>query len=512
MMTMTQIDQREDLQTIVQQFKELDETMTHYSDMLSLAGWDQQVKAPPKGKAYFSKVRGTLSTELFRLGTSDKLERLLNALSKPEAQQQLDEPTKAVVREHKREFDKNKKIPEALHKEFTIHTANARTVWEEARKENNFEKFRPTLERTVELIREYAELYGYEKHPYDALLDKYEPGLTVEQLDGIFGTLREKTVQLLARIRSSSDHPRDVFEGTFDVGQQEKFNLYLLPLLGYDLEAGRLDVTAHPFACTINVGDVRITTRYFDNDPKSSLFATIHEAGHAIYEQGVNPDYEGSVISGGISLGIHESQSRFLENMVGRSEAFWQRYLDDYKHFFPGKFEDVSLRDFYRSVNIVSPSFIRVEADEVTYNLHIMLRYELEKGLVAGTLEVKDLPKLWNEKMREYLGIEPPTEAVGVLQDVHWSYGVFGYFPTYSLGNLYSAQIRNTILKQFPDFYDRVRRGDFGTIREWLREQIHQHGSVYLPSDLIKRVTGEELNPDYLMQYLEEKYSDVYSL
>jgi carboxypeptidase Taq len=512
MMTVTKIDQLENLQTILQQFKELDETMTHYSDLLSLAGWDQQVKAPSKGKAYFSKVRGTLSTELFRLGTSNQMQHLLNALSKPEVQRQLDEPTKAAVREHQREYDKNKKIPESLHKEFTIHTSNARTVWEQARKDNNFEQFRPTLERTVEFVRQYAELYGYEKHPYDALLDNYEPGLTVEQLDEIFRTLREKTVNLLQRIRSSSNQPRDVFEGGFDVSQQEKFNLFLLPLLGYDLDAGRLDVTAHPFACTINVGDVRITTRYFENDPKSSLFATIHEAGHAIYEQGVNPDYEGSVISGGVSLGIHESQSRFLENMVGRSEAFWERYFDDYKSFFPGKFENVSLSDFYRSVNIVSPTFIRVEADEVTYNLHIMIRYEIEKGLVDGTLEVKDLPKLWNEKMREYLGVEPPSDSMGVLQDVHWSYGAFGYFPTYSLGNLYSAQIRSTILKQFPNFYDLIRRGEFATIREWLREQIHRHGSVYLPSELIERVTGEALNPDYLVQYLEEKYTDVYGV
>jgi carboxypeptidase Taq len=509
---MSVVDSLEKLEQFVQQFKELDETMTHYSDMLGLAGWDQQVMAPKKGRAYFSKVRGTLSTELFRLGTSDQMGELLNALSQPDVQQHLEEAVKAAVREHKRSYDKNKKIPEKLHKEFTIHTANARNVWEEARKENNFEKFRPTLERTVEYVREYAELYGYDKHPYDALLDDYEPGLTVEQLDRIFDRLRERTVQLLDRIRNSSNQPQDVFEGSFDVAQQEKFNLHLLPSLGYDLEAGRLDVTAHPFAITINVGDVRITTRYFENDPKSSLFATIHETGHAIYEQGVNPEYEGSVISGGVSLGIHESQSRFLENMVGRSEAFWERYFDDYKSFFPGKFDNVPVRDFYRSVNIVKPSFIRVEADEVTYNLHIMIRYEIEKGLVAGTLEVEDLPRLWNEKMREYLGVEPPTDTLGVLQDVHWSYGNFGYFPTYSLGNLYAAQIRRTILKQFPDFYDIIRNGEFSQIREWLRENIHQHGAVYSPAELIERVTGEPLNPDFLVQYFEEKYSDVYDL
>jgi carboxypeptidase Taq len=509
---MTKVEQLEDLSTIVQRFKELDEKMTHYADMLSLASWDQQVKAPPKGKAYFAKARGTLSTELFRLATSEQMGELLNALSTPEAEQQLDAATKAAVRERKRAYDKNKKIPEQLHKEFAIHTANARTVWEEARKESNFEIFRPTLERTVELVRQYAELYGYDQHPYDALLDEYEPGLTVAQLDDIFGALREKTVRLLERIRNSSDQPRNVFEGSFDVSQQEKFNLHLLPFLGYDLEAGRLDVTAHPFACTMNVGDVRITTRYYENDPKSSLFATIHEAGHAIYEQGVNPEYEGSVISGGVSLGIHESQSRFLENMVGRSLAFWERYFDDYKSFFPGKFDNVTVRDFYRSVNIVTPSFIRVEADEVTYNLHIMIRYELEKDLIAGAIEVKDLPKLWNEKMREYLGIEPPTEALGVLQDVHWSYGAFGYFPTYSLGNLYAAQILFTIRKQFPDFYDIIRRGEFSTIREWLREQIHQYGALYTPSELIERVTGEPLNPDYLVQYFEEKYSEIYGL
>ncbi|WP_274361361.1 carboxypeptidase M32 [Paenibacillus thermotolerans] len=509
---MTNIRQLENLETIVKQFKELDEKMTHYSDMLSLASWDSQVKAPTKGKAYFAKARGTLSTELFRLSTSDQMGELLEALTQPEVQDKLDAPTKAAVRMRKRDYDKDKKIPESLHKEITIHTANARTVWEEARKENDFEKFRPTLERTVELIREYAERLGYEKHPYDALLDLFEPDLTVEQVDRIFGPLREKTVALLERIRSSANPPKNVFEGGFDVGQQEKFNLHLLPSLGYDLEAGRLDVTAHPFAVTVNCNDVRITTRYSENDPKSSLFATIHEAGHAIYEQGVNPEFEGSVISDGVSLGIHESQSRFLENMVGRSKAFWERYFDDYKRFFPDKFDGVSVEDVYRSVNIVNPSFIRVEADEVTYNLHIMIRYEIEKELIAGTLEVKDLPHVWNEKMREYLGIVPPTDTLGVLQDVHWSYGSFGYFPTYSLGNLYAAQIRKTILKQFPNFYDLIRGGEFSVIREWLRENIHQHGCVYPPAELIERVTGEGLNPNYLVEYLEEKVAEVYGL
>ncbi|MBW5448312.1 carboxypeptidase M32 [Cohnella sp. CFH 77786] len=509
---MSAIRSTEALETAVRQFKELDETMSHYSSMLSLASWDQQTKAPHKGKVYFAKARGTLSTELFRLATSDRMGALLDVLTGAEAGAQLDEPTRAAVRERKREFDQKKKIPESLHKEFTIHTANARTVWEEARRQNDFAKFRPTLERTVEYVRQYAELYGYEKHPYDAHLDQYEPGLTVQQLDRIFGTLREQTVRLLDRIRGSSDQPRDVFEGDFDIAQQEKFNLYLLPRLGYDLDAGRLDVTAHPFACTINVGDVRITTRYFANDPRSSLFATIHETGHAIYEQGINPEFEGSVISGGVSLGIHESQSRFLENMVGRSLPFWERYFDDYKRYFPGKFDGVSARDFYRSVNIVKPSYIRVEADEVTYNLHVMIRYEIEKGLVEGTVEVKDLPAIWNAKMREYLGVEPPTDTEGVLQDVHWSYGAFGYFPTYSLGNLYSAQIRRTILKQFPDFEDIVRRGEFAPIREWLRENIHRHGSVYMPAELIERVTGEPLNPEYLVRYFEEKYSDIYGI
>lgn len=494
----------------IRRFKDLDEKMSHYSAMLNLASWDQQVMAPPKGKGYFAKARGTLSTELFRLGTSEEMGTLLGALSSLENAQHLDEPIRAAVRERKRAYDKNRKIPEELHKEFTIHTANARTVWEEARKENDFGKFRPTLEKTVEYVRRYAELYGYGNHPYDAHLDQYESGLTVEQTDRIFGPLREKTVKLLERIQASGRQPRDLFEGEFDVGQQEKFNRWLIPQLGYDLEAGRLDVTAHPFACTINVGDVRITTRY--NDPRESLFATIHETGHALYEQGVDPSLQGTAAAGGVSLGIHESQSRFLENMVGRSKAFWERYFDDYKRHFPGNFDGISVDEFYRTVNIVRPSFIRVEADELTYNLHIMIRYEIEKGLVDGTYEVKDLPEIWNGKMREYLGVEPPTDSLGVLQDVHWSYGAFGYFPTYSLGNLYAAQIRRTILRQMPEFYDAIRGGEFLKIREWLRENIHRHGSVYEPADLIVRVTGEPLNPDYLTEYFEEKYSVIYGI
>lgn len=359
--------------------------------------------------------------------------------------------------------------------------------------------------------KKFGEYYGYEGHPYNAMLNEFEPGLTVEKLDPLFKELREKSVELLNKIKASQSQPReDIFAQEYDVEAQKKFNQYILPLIGFDMEGGRLDETVHPFASSVNTGDVRITTRYLKDNVRSAIFGTIHEAGHGMYEQGVNPAFEGRVIRRGTSFGIHESQSRFLENMVGRSKEFWTYFYKDLQEHFPEQLQNVSLEDFYAATNRVDPSFIRVEADELTYNLHIMIRYEIEKGLFAGEYEVKDLPKVWNEKIEEYLGITPPTDTLGVLQDVHWSFGGFGYFPSYSLGNLYAAQILYTFIKEMPDFYDKIEQGDFMAIRGWLRENIHQYGKLYSPNELIVNVTGEELDAKYLVRYLEEKYSAIY--
>lgn len=501
------------VQEAIQQFKSLDQKISHYSEILGVVGWDMQTGAPKKGRQTRSKAKGTLSTEVFQLSLSKEMEHALSVLTQPEVLANLDLPLQAAVRERHRHFEKSKSIPAELYREFVIHTSNAHDIWEEARKTNNFAHYQEALQKIVDYMKKFVEYYGYEGHPYNALLDSYEPGLTVDKVDVLFAELRTKTVDLLKRLQAADYQPNtDIFNQTFDMEKQKEFSLFVLPKLGYDMEAGRLDVSAHPFATGLNTGDVRITTRYLENDMRSAIFGTIHECGHAIYEQGVNSEFEGSIICGGTSMGIHESQSRFLENIVGRSTEFWTYFFDDLKRFFPEQFNDVSLDEFTRAINAVEPSFIRVEADELTYNLHIMIRYEIEKGLISGEYQVADLPQIWNQKMEDYLGVTPPTDTLGVLQDVHWSFGGLGYFPSYSLGNLYAAQILNTMKQQIPNFYELIQNGEFMPIREWLRENIHQYGKVYTPNELIVKVTGEELNAKYLVEYFEEKFTKVYKL
>lgn len=497
---------------VVEEFKQLDQRIRHYTDISALLDWDANVNAPKKGVPIFSKAKGTLSEHIFNLSTSDEMGRYLDVLTSSAAEEHVDSVTRACVKARKREYDKFKRVPVELYKELVILTSNANTIWAEAKQTNSFAHYEPTLTKIVELQRKLIECFGYEGHPYDALLDQYEPGLTVEKLDPIFAKLRDQTVALLKRLMDAADRPSNqVLFAEYDVDKQKEFNRALLPKLGFDMDAGHMGISVHPFAQPINTGDVRLTTRYNKNDLRSAIFGTIHECGHALYEQGINPDYEETAIRQGASYGIHESQSRFLENMVGRSLKFWSYFYDDLKQHFP-QLEEVSLEDFHRAINTVEPSFIRVEADELTYNLHIMVRYEIEKGLMSGELEVKDLPRIWNEKMEEYLGIVPPTDSLGVLQDVHWSFGGFGYFPSYSLGNLYAAQILKTIEKELPNFDQLIANGEFMVIRNWLKDNIHQYGSLYTPNELIVKVTGEELNAQYLVDYLEQKYAQIYRL
>ncbi|WP_081773007.1 carboxypeptidase M32 [Bacillus sp. EB01] len=501
------------LQETIQHFKALDEKISHFSSIAGLTDWDQKVMAPKKGRARFAKAIGTLRTEAFKLSISEEMGRLLEELTSEKAQMALDEVTAAQVRERNDFYQRSKAIPEEMFKEYSILTAEANDAWEFARENNDFAHFAPYLEQIVAFKRKFAEIYGYEKHPYDALLDEYEPGFTVEKLDSLFSALRQSSVELLNRIKESpTQTPAHIFDQRFDIEKQKEFNRYILPIIGYDLEAGRLDETVHPFALAINTGDVRITTRYLEENVLSALFGTIHEAGHGKYEQNIDKKFEDTVLASGTSFGIHESQSRFLENMLGRSREFWNYFYPRLVEMFPEQLRDVMEEDFYQAVNTVKPSLIRIEADELTYNLHIMVRYEIEKALIGGELEVADLPQVWNNKMEEYLGVVPASDSEGVLQDVHWSFGGFGYFPSYSLGNLYAAQILKAIKKDVPKFEAAISKGDFASVDAWLKEKIHQYGALYRPSELIVSATGEELNAGYLIEYLEDKYTNVYKL
>jgi carboxypeptidase Taq len=341
----------------------------------------------------------------------------------------------------------------------------------------------------------------------------YEPGMTVEKLDKLFADVREQLVPLVSAIQQSNNVPDTSFlKQSFDVAEQKKFSKFILNELGYDFEAGRLDESVHPFATGLNPGDVRITTRYLPEDVTSALFGTIHECGHALYEQNISKELIGTPLCTGTSMGIHESQSRFWENMIGRSRPFWHRYYPKLQELYPDRLGNVPVEMFYKAINTVQPSLIRIEADELTYNLHIMIRYEIEKALFDGSLGVADLPAYWNAKYKEYLGVEPPNDGEGVLQDVHWSGGAFGYFPSYSLGNMYSAQFRRTIEKELGDLDDLTANGRFAELKDWLVERIYRYGKLQTPHEIVTRVTGEPLNPQYLIEYLSAKYGEIYGL
>lgn len=494
-------------------FREYVQTMMHYEEAFALMQWDLRTGAPKKGHELRAEALGTIFGEIFRMKTSPEMESYLNELSSPEVYDSLSEVDRALVRVLKKDFDLNSKIPKDRFQAYVVLVGKAESVWADAKATSDFSMFEPYLRDIVAMKREFVDYWGYEDNKYDTLIDQYEPGMTVRQLDEIFGGLREKTVELVrAIVERGHKVDRTPFSQACEIDKQRTFNRMILEQMGYDFSAGRIDETVHPFATTINRYDVRVTTHYYLDDVLSALFSTIHEGGHALYEQGVSPELIGTPLSTGTSMGIHESQSRFWENMIGRSRAFWEANYPALQQTFPTQFGAVPLDHFYRGVNHVEPSLIRIESDEVTYNLHIMIRYEIEKGLINGTLEVKDLPEIWRAKMEDYLGITPPDDAHGVLQDVHWSGGDFGYFASYSLGNIYAAQFRNQMLKEIPDLDDVIRRGELHVIKSWLNERIHRVGRMESPSEIVRRVTGEEINSKYLVSYLQEKFTEIYQL
>jgi len=340
----------------------------------------------------------------------------------------------------------------------------------------------------------------------------YEPGMTTKELKRIIEDLKFKLVDFVKELSEKGTKPEEDFLfKKYDVKKQKELSMKALKLMNYDFDAGRLDVAAHPFTIKINPGDVRITTRYQEKDIRDSFFSTIHEGGHALYEQGISVKYADTPLYDGASMGVHESQSRYWENILGRSQEFWKYFYPTMKENFE-QLNNIELNDFYKAINVVEKSLIRVDADEVTYNLHIMLRFEIEEALINEKIKVEDLPKIWNKKMKEYLDVVPENDSVGVLQDVHWSHGSFGYFPSYMLGNLFSAQFFNQMKKDIPNYKELVESGDLKTILNWLRKNIHKHGKKYEPNELLEKVTSEKLNPDYFMDYLKEKYTKVYNI
>jgi len=479
---------------------------------VSLLGWDQQTYMPPGGAEGRGNQLGALETVAHHKFTSPEIGKLLDELEPDAAQLEPDSDAARLIQVARRAYDKQTRVPPDLIAEMARVTALAHQVWTEARAENNFAKFQPHLEKVVELRRRYAELFAPYDHIYDPLLDDYERGLKTADVKMIFEKLRPQQVALVQAIAARPQAPDDFLRQPFDEQKQWDFGVQVISSFGYDWQHGRQDRSAHPFTQSIGLQDVRITTRLNPNYLNTALFGTMHEAGHALYELGIDPAFNRSPLGGGASLAVHESQSRLWENLVGRSLPFWEYFYPRLQQVFPAQLGHVSLEQFYRGVNRVQPSFIRVEADEATYNLHIMLRLEIEIALIEGKLQVKDLPEAWNARMQEYLGVVPENDTLGVLQDVHWSGGMIGYFSTYALGNLVSAQLWERINADIPDLTEQIRHAEFSSLLGWLRKNIHRHGAKFEPQELIQKVTGSKIDPAAYLRYLRAKYSEIYQL
>jgi carboxypeptidase Taq len=476
-----------------------------------LLGWDERTHMPRRGSNHRGDQMALLARLRHEMVTDKAVGDLLSRLETSPPAADADSDSAVNVREIRRAYDRAVKVPKELVEELARVTTRAQQVWQEARRADDFAAFQPWLDKVVRLKRQEAKAVGYREAPYDALVDEYEPGATTADISETFRALREELVPLVAAIAAAKRRPdRALLEGDFPVPRQEAFGRDAAAAVGFDFEAGRLDVTTHPFCSGIGPGDCRICTRYNPRTFVDSFFGILHEAGHGIYEQGLPAEHFGTPRGVCTSLGIHESQSRLWENQVGRSRPFWNHFFPKAREAFPGPLRDVSPDDFYFAINDVRPSFIRVEADEATYNLHILMRFELEQALVSGDLAPADVPGAWNEKVHHYLGLTPPTFALGCLQDIHWSFGGIGYFPTYTLGNLYAAQFMETARADLPDLDADFSRGDFSRLKGWLREKIHSQGQRYRAAELCRRVTGRQLSHRPLIAYLREKFAPLY--
>jgi carboxypeptidase Taq len=478
-----------------------------------LLEWDERTKMPPAAGAYRAEQIAFVAGEIHKRQTAPQVGEWLDKLADSPLAADPYSDSGTVVRELRRQYDKKTRLPQSLVEELSRAASLGEQTWVAARQANDFAMFRPRLERMLELKRQEAAALGYTATPYDPLLDDYEPHATTAEVDAVLAELRDALVPLVQQIVSSGRKPdASILKREYSIAVQESFGREISASIGFDYSAGRLDETAHPFCGGAGPGDVRITTRYNVHDFGDAFFSILHEAGHGMYEQGLPPEQFGLPTGEAVSLGIHESQSRLWENQVGRSQAFWEHVLPRAKRAFPSSLGDCSLETIYAAINEVQPSLIRVDADEVTYNLHILIRFELEKALIEDDLRAADLPAAWRDKYVHYLGVAPETDADGALQDVHWSAGLFGYFPTYSLGNLYAGQFFAQAQQDLGDQPAAFRRGEFQPLLDWLRRQIHRHGQRFPATELVHRVTGRPLSHAPWLEQMRVKYGDIYGL
>jgi carboxypeptidase Taq len=486
----------------------------------SVLSWDQETYMPAGGGAARAEQIATLQGIAHQKLVSPDTEQLLGGwldlatgLALEQDGELWDESSRALLREVWRDYSRAKKLPSDFVMTLSRECSLAQQVWAEAKEGHSFTSFLPNLRTVLSLKQQEADYLGYQESPYNALLDVYEPGSTVAALRPLFSQIKARLVPLLRNIQNSRVHIDDGFLfHAYDQARQVEFGRLVLIAMGYDFERGRMDLSAHPFTTSFHPTDVRVTTRVHEYDLPSCLFSCIHEGGHGLYDQGLDPQHYGTPLGESVSLGIHESQSRMWENCVGRSRAFWRFFYPILQATFHHQLRGVDLEQFYAVINRVKPSLIRVEADELTYNLHIMLRIEIEQDLIEGKTKPDELPELWNQKMKDYLGVVPSHDGEGVLQDVHWSMGAFGYFPTYTLGNLYAVQFYEQARLEIPHLEDEIAAGQMMVLRRWLGQKIHRWGRMFTPDHLAQRVTGISLTPEPFLRYAERKYGELYKL
>lgn len=479
----------------------------------SLLSWDQAVTMPPGGGPARAEQMATIGRIAHEMFTAPEIGSLLDDLAGCEASLPYDSDEASLIRATRYDYAKAVKVPAGLRAEMTRVASLARNAWAGARAQSDFAAFKPFLQQTLDLKKRYVDCYQPTGDPYDVLLDDFERGMQSAEVRRIFDELKAAVVPLIAAVADRSDAVSDeCLHGEFPIDRQREVCLSILHRFGYTEREWRFDPTAHPFASNTSLGDIRLTTRYYADYLAPSLFGSMHECGHGLYEHGISPALERTPLCRGTSLGIHESQSRLWENLVGRSRAAWRFFLPELQQAFP-QLGSVDLDTFYRAINKVQPGFIRVEADELTYGLHVVLRFELEQEMLSGALTLDELPEAWNARMKAYLGVDVPDAANGVLQDVHWSLGYVGYFPTYVIGSIVSAQIWEKAIGAMPDLPQQFERGEFQPLREWLRENLHRHGRKFTPKETLQKVAGtDQVTVSPYVNYLRNKFSEIYGL
>lgn len=493
-------------ETDEKEFLKLLKEQNLYKQNLIFLQWDTHVNIPNKGLEERLESIGFISEKLQQLNTSKKMKYFIDTFKEEKDNSLL----RQIALECESIYEKDRKIPNQLHKEFVMFRSKSESIWQEAKKTSDFSLFQPYLEKMVYYNQQFTDYWGYDHDRYDALLQNYEPGITTKTIDQVFPELRKSLTHLLSQINGSNQYiDEDKIKGFFPVEDQKAFSLALLSRIGFNHQAGRLDTSVHPYTFAFHKNDVRITTRYNPTDFRQSAFSALHEGGHALYEQNFSDDLVHTPLAEVSSMGMHESQALLWENFICGSKGFWGANFDLFKKYAPKDFQDIKLDEFYQTSHKVEASYIRVNADEVTYPLHIMIRYELEKALLNDDIKVQDLPQIWNEKMKEYLGVEPKTDREGVLQDIHWASGDFGYFPSYVLGMMYAAQIHQTLKKEL-NLEELIKHNDLTSLKQWLTQNIYEVGKRKKPLEILETITNEALNPGYLTSYLNDKYSKVY--